>query len=371
MIHEGGIISMETKCGSRRISFVFIALIFCIILSLTACGSSASKSTISEEAGKDNYSDNGIASFNDTHDVDVNDNDTKSSKSSSGKNAKDTVIAAPSADKLVYTASVEIETIDYANTKASLTDKVAEFDGIIGSSSETDSNSKWYYSNEEKTTGTLNLYATVRIPSANFQKFVDSLDGLGKVVSRSSDVQNISSEYHDNEASIKALELQQSRLLEMLESAESVADMIAIQDRLAEVETELNQYKTYKSEMDSNAAYSTVTISVKEVVEYTKDGKIVKTNTFWDRLGNTISDMWKSTLVFLEGFLFILIRLLPFVIFALIVTLVVIKIVKHHKNKRSTKCQVPNSVCPTPAPSELEEPYGDCDASNNIDNVDK
>ena len=107
-----------------------------------------------------------------------------------------------------------------------------------------------------------------------YEDFVDNLNSLGnntKVVSQSSEVQNISQQYYDNKINVESMEIQEKRLLEMLESASSIADMLQIEDRLQEVQYELNSLKTELNYMDIDVAYSYVNISLEEVKEFNYD----------------------------------------------------------------------------------------------------
>ena len=313
----------------KNISVRILSIIFVIMIlaaSLASCGNSS----YSERA----YSANGYAedSYDEgnAYDSGSSDADTKTDQKS--------VKGELTEDKLVYTCDIQIETTDYKTTMDDINGKIKTYKGIIESKTERDSDSYWYYSDNSKTSGTMTCTITVKIPAADYNKFLDEVGESGKVTSKSMNVENISSQYHDVEARISALEIQQERLLEMLKQAESIDDMLTIEARLTDVETELNQYKTTKSSMDLQTAYSTITIDVDEVVEYSKDGDIVKTNTFWDRLGNTLKDAWRDFLNILECLLFFIIRALPVLIvlgvIALIVILIVKKAVKSSKKKQ-------------------------------------
>jgi hypothetical protein len=100
----------------------------------------------------------------------------------------------------------------------------------------------------------------------------------------------------------------------MMDEAKTIEEMIKVEDRLTEVQTELNQYKTRLSVMDTEVAYSTITMNIKEVLEYKESQPGKKTNTFIQRLQNTLEESLTGFLSFMEGLLFLIIRLLPFII---------------------------------------------------------
>lgn len=222
-------------------------------------------------------------------------------------------------EKLVYHCNLEIETLDYPVTMTSVKETITQYGGIIQSESESDSSYDWYYENYRKTSGTMHNYLEVRIPSKDYNNFLAELDGVGKVISKSTSVDNISQQYYDTTAQIEALQIQEKNLLAMLEKCETIEDMITVEQRLSEVQYELNDLQTTRRYMDMDVAYSYVNIGISEVMEYRQDSEPVKSNTFADRLKNTFVSTGKGFLAFLEGLLFFVIRMAPYVIIVVVV----------------------------------------------------
>ncbi len=215
-------------------------------------------------------------------------------------------------EKLVYRGSLTIETLTYAETVANIRERIASYKGIIQSEYGSNNDRSWYRPDIGKGTSYMNM--TVRIPTASFQSFMEDMEGTGKVTGRSVNVENISRQYADNAALIQALETQEERLLEMMDKAETIEDMIAVEARLTEVQAQLNQKMSYQNQMDTDVNYSTIDLSVQEVLEYTPDPDIERRGTFAYRLQNTFRQTWNSFLNLLEGLLFGLIRLVPYVV---------------------------------------------------------
>lgn len=217
-------------------------------------------------------------------------------------------------EKLVYRCDLEIETLDYAETMASIKNAVANHDGVIQSEAESDNSYNWYYEDYCKTNGTLHNYIEIRIPSKNYEAFVAAVGGTGKVVSKSSSIDNISQRYYDTTARIEALQIQEKNLLGMMEKCETIEDMITVEQRLSDIQYELGGLLTDKRYMDMDVAYSYVNINVEEVMEYRIGETPVKKNTFFDRLTNTIKSTGKNFLYFLESLLFLVIEMMPYII---------------------------------------------------------
>lgn len=231
-------------------------------------------------------------------------------------------------EKLVYRCNLEVETLDYAGTMKSIKEAIAQYDGVIQSENETDSSYNWYYAEYSKTQGTMHNYIEVRVPSKNYDSFVSALDGVGKITSKSTSIDNISQQYYDTTTQIEALKIQEKNLLEMMEQCDTIEDMLTVQERLTSVQYELNRLQTNKRYMDMDVAYSYVNIGIEEVMEYRYEEEPVKTNTFLDRLENTIKSTVRGFLAFLEGLLFLMIRLIPFFAIVGIICLLLRKKIK-------------------------------------------
>lgn len=297
---------------------------------LSGCGSSNNETALytNEAVATDNFEDAGY-NYDKTEEV----NEVETEEPAQAENENKVIYQ----EKLVYTCNIDLETLNYYNTVDSIKNKIAKFDGVIESENETDNEYNWYYNDYQKTSGTLNNYLTIRIPSKYYFDFLDSLDGEGKIVSKSSNVENISKKYYDTESIVKSLKIQEERLLEMMEQCETIEEMITVETRLTEVQTQINSYNNELSYMDTNVNFSTININIKEVVEYDETLYPEKTNTFFDRLINTIKDSCKSFLNILEWLLFFVIRMIPVLIIFIPIIILIIKIIKKFKKRKLKK----------------------------------
>ena len=225
-------------------------------------------------------------------------------------------------DKLVYTCNLDIQTTEYQKTIQAIREKIRQYNAIIEYESETDSDYKWYYSGHVKNSGTMSLSMRVRVPVANYNAFVTDAGDFGKVTSKSQNVENISRKYHNTETRIESLTKEEARLLEMMDKADTIEEMIYIEQRLTDVEAELNSYKSSLEAMDVDVAYSTVNLNVKEVFVYAEPD--APTVTFGQRIAKAFKESWEGFKNFLEGLLIVIIHLLPFLAAGLIVAGIVI-----------------------------------------------
>ena len=233
----------------------------------------------------------------------------------------DSALRAQDGQKIVYRADVSMQTLEYDKTVAGIRTKIRESGGFSESESEYDKDYNWYYeSSSSRNTRTLNI--TARIPSEKFEAFLNSLSGDGKILSKSVNAENISQTYANKESYKKALEKEQERLLAMMDKAETIDEMIAVESRLSEVERQLNIYKTDLSAMDKDVEYSTINISVEEVRRYTEE---VQTFSFREKVGFAFHDAISSFQKFCEDIILYVVGHFPYLILLAIVLILFIR----------------------------------------------
>ena len=181
--------------------------------------------------------------------------------------------------KLIRTFDIQIQTKEFDSVLTGLQEKVNELGGYIEQSS-LDSGSS-YYSHYNRYS-----YMTVRIPSDKLDQFISNVKENANVTNISESTEDITLSYVDVESRKKALETEQGRLLELLEKAETVEDIITIESRLSEVNYQLESYTSRLRTMDNQVDYSTVHINISEVDRETK----VEPKTFWEEVTDEFGD---------------------------------------------------------------------------------
>ena len=181
--------------------------------------------------------------------------------------------------KLIRTFDMNIETKEFDEVMAGIQAKVQELGGYIEQSS-LDGGSA-YYSH-------YNRYSdmTVRVPSDKLDGFVENVKESANVTYISESTEDITLKYVDTESRKIALETERDRLLELLERAETVEDIITIEGRLSEVRYQLESYASQLRTYDNLVDYSTVHIGIREVDRETK----VEPKTFWEEVTEEFGD---------------------------------------------------------------------------------
>ncbi len=230
-------------------------------------------------------------------------------------------------EKLVYTASVTLESEDFEAASDALHQKIASLGGIIVSENAYNLNKKGY--------GSRSMDMTVRIPQENYETFLAGLSDICNVAAVNRYVENLTERYYDNENRLKSYRIQEERLFAMLEKAESVTEMLEIESRLCDVQYQIEALTNTQRTIDNDVRYSTFNLTLTEVKKFTTP----EPETFGDKFKEAVGGSVESFGVFSENLLFFFIYVLPYLLCVAVVIVIVLVIVKVSKKKKEKKQQ--------------------------------
>ena len=276
-------------------------------------------------------------------------------------NEESNSLAADSIQKemLVYSCYMDVDTLDFDTSLNSFKNTLDIYGGFVETENFSDGGGggRWYFENEEK----WQFYsATVRIPSSNYDAFCNSAGSLGDLRSKTSTVENLSQEYSDLSTSLEIYEAKEQRYIALLANITEDEYAVEIERELTNIQIQIANIKTRMNRISTDVAYSYVYFTLNEVKEYVSEP--IKTDTFFDRLSNTLSNAGRGFLEFLEGLLFFLIYTVPYFVLIGIVVFVIVKIVKKRREKKQMKKEQREKQ-PKQAAEKAEE-----QASDRLDN---
>lgn len=228
-----------------------------------------------------------------------------------------------------YNYSYETEHFDDAYNY--LKEQIQDYNGYISMSEIVGSS---YYKDYRT------LYLTARIPAENSEAFVGDLGQLGTIVRQSESAEDVTLQYSDTESRIASLKTEQQRLNELLEQADGLETIIALEERMTDVRYELESYQSKKKLYDNLIRYSTIEITLEEV-SYTVE---VDNSTFFSRvtsgLESSFRDIAEGAVELAEWLIIKSPYLLLFVIIIFIIVKVIRKIVRRKRNKKNKMQQI-------------------------------
>lgn len=247
----------------------------------------------------------------------------------SSENGIDAV--ADTGRKLIKNVDLEVQTLEFDEAVEKLTAKVNELGGYVEASSLYGSD--YYYETSRSAS------YTVRIPADRLDAFVSIVNEVGNVTYKNERVDDVTLEYVDTESHKKALETEQERLLELLENAESMEDIITIESRLSAVRYELESYESQLRMLDNQVAYSTVYISLSEVERITETGERTFFQEVANRFGDSVYVVAKGLRGFAVGFLGSLPILAVWAVIIAVIVLIIRKLIKWDDRRRANHLQ--------------------------------
>jgi len=231
-------------------------------------------------------------------------------------------------EKIIYSANATVETTEFDKTIDGLNAMVSELGGFIESSSLSGSN---YYSTSRGYDSNRYASYTIRIPSKYFSQMMNSLSTLGNVPYTYTYSENISAQYYDTKARLEAYQTQEDRLVEMMSVAETVEDIITIEDRLTELRYKIESLQSSLNNWDRQVSYSSINLEVQEVAVYTPETAM----TYGDQLALAFKTGLENAGRFFRQLLIDVLSALPVLVFLVIVAVIVIVSVKKSRRKKA------------------------------------
>lgn len=261
----------------RRILAVLMTLV--MILALTACGGARKETAaydsaagapmepMMEEAPKAEaemvYTEESFVEYG---------SDMKYSATADSANSS----AGISGQKLIRTATLEMETTEFEEAAQGMTDLTEELGGYYESSNvyNRKNGSRW-------------AEYTVRIPAEKYNAFLTLAGELCHVTRQESRQEDVSEVYYDTAGRLKTQQIKLERLQSLLAQAELMEDIITIESAISETEMAIDSLSGTLRHYDGKVDYATIHVNLQEVYKLSNVEEVP--DTFGDRLGRSFT----------------------------------------------------------------------------------
>ncbi len=230
--------------------------------------------------------------------------------------------------KIIYTSNFSIQTKEFNKSVKDLKALCEQYGAWFESSNS--------YGTESA--GNRSAYYTIRVPVSNYKAFVAKQDELGIVVSSSENNSDVTEQYTDYEARLASAELREERVLKILDNANMLDDVLALERELADIRYEIESITGRLRKYDSLVSYSTVSVSINEVTTIVPQKPT--TLTFGERLQKGFSSGITAFVDGIQDFIvFISYNFISIIIWSVIIVValivILVKIKKSKKKKAS------------------------------------
>ncbi len=222
--------------------------------------------------------------------------------------------------RIVRTANLELEVQDMAAALLSARSAIQGLGGYVsGSDAYDQGESRW-------------ASVTYRVPVARFGEAVDALrDEADRVVREATQSIEVTGQVMDLDARIANLRASEAALVEIMDRAGRIEDVLAVQIRLEEVRGQIEQLEAQRAHLADQAALSTLTVSW-----YTPVAAVAAAQEGWD-LGSEVDAALAQTVDALQGLVglgvWFAVVVLPLVILPLLALLLLILMIRRHARR--------------------------------------
>ena len=296
-----------------------LALAVLMLLSLTACGASskAENSVMFSDAMAPQEAPMAKEEMGYAETMPAN----GSLNSESGTTAE-----VPAQRKWIITMDIAAETEDLDTLLEALNGEIASLGGYV-------EGQNIYNGSAYATRRYRSANLTVRIPADRADQFASNVAGIANVVRSNKNLEDITLNYVSTESRVKALQVEEERLLELLAKAETMSDLLEIEGRLTDVRYELERYTSRLKVYDNPVDYATIYLNLEEVQEYTP----VAERTVWQRITEGFAGNLKGLGEDLTDVFVWFVTSLPYLVVWAVGIAVAVVLVKTLRKKRPVK----------------------------------
>ncbi len=111
----------------------------------------------------------------------------------------------------------------------------------------------------------------LRVPADHLDNVLDTLRGLGRVTDEGVSSTDVTERLIDNEARLSAWHAQEARLVTLLENAPTVEDIIQIEQRIAQVRSDIEYVEATQRNLTNRVATSLITVNLRLPARFAAD----------------------------------------------------------------------------------------------------
>ncbi|WP_251343491.1 DUF4349 domain-containing protein [Haloplanus halophilus] len=164
--------------------------------------------------------------------------------------------AAATGRSIIRTGQVRLRVDDFETSRSNLTALVEARGGYVSESSRRVNDrddASW-------TTGRVVL----RVPAENFSATMTAVEAEGRVLESQTSTQDVTDQVVDLQARLENLRAERERLRTLYQRANDTEAVLAVEERLSEVQTEIERTEAQLQSLQRRVAYSTITVEMSE-----------------------------------------------------------------------------------------------------------
>lgn len=245
----------------------------------------------------------------------------------SAENSAD-VQANATTRKLIRRVYLSTETKEFDDFVAFVNGQTTTYGGYIENSDVSGTSYNAYNSHRRAN-------IVIRVPAKHLDAFIAQIGNMANIINKSESSEDVTLSYIETESRIASLEIQRDKLLEWMEDAETVEELIKLEERLSEVRYQIEYYGGILRNYDNLVEFSTITLDIREVERMT----IVEPETVGDRIGKGLSDNFYEIAEGFKNFIVWFVTSLPYLLIWAVIIVVAVLVIRVFVKKCKVKKQ--------------------------------
>lgn len=198
-------------------------------------------------------------------------------------------------EKIIYNAELTITADVPADSLENARRQCEALGGYLASSYEwTDSEGQNYAS------------ATLKVPADQLEAFVQSLERLGEAEHYRLWSDDVTLQYFDMSARLKAMQAEEAQLMQVLEECKTVEEILLVREQLAEVRERIESYQGRIRLWDHEVRYATLELTINETPKKAAETDRWSAAGVGGRILEGLENSWDYLLIILAGFVIVL-----------------------------------------------------------------
>lgn len=214
--------------------------------------------------------------------------------------------------KIIREGTLTFETKDVNTTRTLVETETKALKGYIASENA--------WTSDDRITHNLEL----RVPAENLDILISKITAnVGKLESKNISSQDVTEEFIDNTARLKAKKELENRYMEILKKAVKVEEILAIERELGTLRADIESVEGRLKYLNEKVSYSRLSVSYYQ--------KIKSPFQFSSKFGDSLKGGWRNLMWFFVG----LGNLWPFILLGIVVLIIILRLRKRRKTKKS------------------------------------
>lgn len=302
---------------------IFIVLVLIVSFTFVGCGSKSDgyyEENSTTESKMDMADDGFGREFAESMDSEESIN-----KQSDGESIENTINTGR---KIIKNYYVRLETKQFEEANSKILSKISSAGGYVQSSHVSGTRILEGYDDEKR-----NASYMLRIPKEKSDSFINELGDIGNIQNKTQNSEEITDQYFDSEAHLKALKIQEERLLELLKKSGELSDILQIEKELSNVRYQIESLTGTLRKWDNLIDYSTISIDVVEVTELSVESPTDFINQIRQGFIKSLNTLYKLV----RYSIIAIVVMIPYIIVVLLIAFIISKIRKKYKNIKEKK----------------------------------